>query len=85
MRSTLYFTAKKRDTKEKRKSFKSEAIKRLSIKVLKNYQNVTVLASLERLEFKFFWSANQVGQQYFSVLHDPDILKSILPALLLGR
>ena len=85
MRSTLYFTAKKRDTKEKRKSFKSEAIKRLSIKVLRNYQNVTVLASLERLEFKFFWSANQGGQQYFSVLHDPDILKSILPVLLLGR
>ena len=85
MGPTIFFVAKKRDTKEKRKSFKSETIKRLSINILKNYQNVNVLASLERLEFKFFWSANQGGQQYFSVFHGPYTLKSILPALLLGR
>ena len=73
MGPTIFFVAKKRDTKEKRKSFKSETIKRLSIKLLKNYQNVTVLASLERLEFKFSGRPTRVANNTFQCSMAPTL------------
>ena len=44
-------------------------------------QNVAVVAILESLEFKNFFSTNHSDQQYFSVFHGHSTLKSILPAL----
>ena len=72
---------KKGRQREKRKSFKAEAIKRLSPR-LKYYCFNHSGASRIR---KFFLSANHGGRQYFSVFHGSSTLKSISPALIKER
>ena len=54
-------------------------------KLLKGYhqgQNVTVLAILERLEFKNFPCRPNGDQQYFSLFHGPSTLKFFSSALI---
>ena len=62
--------------KEKNETKKKERFSKQKLwKGCHKGQNVTVLATLERLEF------NHGGLQYFSALHGPSTLKSISPAL----
>ena len=69
----------KRETKEKTKSFKAEAIKGLSPKS-KCY--CFSHSRAHRIQ-KFFFSANHDGWQNFWVFHGPSTLKSISLALIL--
>ena len=69
---------KKGKPNEKRKSFKAEAIKKLSPRS-KCY--CFSHCGAPRIQ-KFFLSANHGAWQYFHVFHGPYILKFILPALL---
>ena len=71
----LFCVAKR--NKEKKESFKAEAIRRLPPKS-KCYCFSHSRAS--RIQ-KFFWSANHGGRQYLSVFHGPSTFKSISPAL----
>ena len=72
MAAPLFCVAKrKKGNKEK----KERASKQKLLKCCRQGQNVTVLATPERLE------SNYGGRQYFSVFHGPTTLKSISPAL----
>ena len=77
MAPTFLRGKKKWMQRKKRKGFKAETIKRLSPR-LKCYCFSHSRASIIQ---NFFMLANNGGRQYFSVLHGPSTLKSILPAL----
>ena len=67
---------RKKGNKEKRKSFKIEAIKRLSPRSKFYYFSHSRASRIQN----FSLSANYGGRQYFSMFHDPSIFKSISPA-----
>ena len=77
-RTFLHSKKKKRNQREKRKTFKAENIERLSPKS-KCYCFSHSRAS--RVQ-SFFWLANHGGRQYLSMFHGSSTLKSISPALL---
>ena len=65
---------KKRRQRQKRNGFKAETIKRLSPRSKDYFFSHTRSSTIR----KFFLLANHGGRQYFSVLHGPPTLKSIL-------
>ena len=65
------------ERKKGNKGGKERLSKQKLLKGCHQGENVTVLAILERLEFKNFLA----GRQYLSVFHGPSTLKSISPAL----
>ena len=78
---SLFCIAKRkmRNKRKRRKNFKAETIKRLSLRS-KWY---CFSQSIESRIQKFFLSVNHGGWQHFPVFHGPSTLKSISPALIL--
>ena len=71
-----------RSKKAKGKQRQKRRNKAETIKGCHQGQNITILAILERLEFKkIFLSANNGDRQCISVFHDPSTRRSISPAL----
>ena len=75
-----FFCVAERKKGKQRK--KERASKQKLLKGCHQGQNVTVLAILERLEFKNFPCRPNGGQQYFSVFHGPSTLKFFSSALI---
>ena len=73
--SVFCVTKRKKGNKGK----EERVLKQKLLKVCHQGQNVTVLAILERLKFKYFL-VSQVADKYFSVFFGPSALKSISTA-----
>ena len=75
--SLTFLRNKKRkgEQRGKRKTFKTETIKRLSPRSKCYFFSHSRVSRVQ-----FFWSANHGGRQYLSAFHGPSTLKSISPS-----